>query len=98
MRFSFTISLILIYSSCFAQIITEVRPIKGNVAEIKQIDYSNGLFKSGWKNYYYFDTNNNLIRQVNYFKKELRKDESYEYEVKEGLKKIKNIYTDKENF
>ncbi len=51
------------------------------------------MFPSGWKsNYYYVD--GNLVRQINYFKGELRLNERFEYNESIRSLTIKCIHTD----
>jgi len=87
----------LLFAQELATAFPESIPITEDVVELKQRNFNRGFLPSGWKSLYQYQ-NGRLIRQRNYFRGELRLDETYEYTEFPNSLEIKNIYTDKEDY
>lgn len=96
-------TLLLIFSPCwlFCQEMNtafpELLPVTDDVTEIRQRNFNHGFWPNGWKSLYRYK-GGKLIRQTNYFRGELRMDETFEYTESINQVKIKSTYTDKKNY
>jgi hypothetical protein len=97
MKVILTLSLIISFYCGFGQTFYEIRPIKGDVIEIKQIDFKNNFFRSGWKSYYYFNDNNEIIRNITYFKNDVTLEEIHEHSKEGNTRTIKTNEVDTVN-
>lgn len=88
---------ISIFGNTFGQDFVEVRPVSKDVLKIKLISFKNIFTKSGWRSQYFYE-NGNLLRQINYYKNELRMDENYTYINGINSIKVKQNYTNKKGF
>jgi hypothetical protein len=46
-----------------AQLLTDTERLNGDVMRIAQVNYTNGIWRDGWKSFYYFDNANKLTRK-----------------------------------
>jgi len=86
-----------IFGNCYGQEFVKAIPVSKDVLTIDQISFKNKFSKSGWRSTYYYD-NGNLIRQVNFYKNELRMDENFAYNYSNNSLKVKQNYTDEKGF
>lgn len=88
---------LIVSGQSFSNTLPELLPEMNDIIEIKQRNFIRGFLPSGWRGLEQYDSGR-LVRRVSHFRHKLRMDESFEYTKSTNLLRIKNIYTNKEDY